>query len=160
MAEKELKSIYLLLVLAFIAGFLACHIYITLQKTEVFEPKQNVVVTQIIDGDTLVVEGGSRIRLLGINTPEKGQAFYSEAKSFLSNLTLQKTISLEKDVENKDQYDRYLRYIWLNDTLVNLELVKAGLAYALIYEPNIKYQKEIVDAEQEAKTNKLRLWAK
>jgi len=160
MAEKELKSIYLLLVLAFFAGFLACHIYITLQKTDVFEPKQNVIVTQIIDGDTLVVEGGARIRLIGINTPEKGQAFYSEAKSFLSNLTLQKTISLEKDVENMDQYDRYLRYIWLNNTLVNVKLVKQGLAFALSYEPNIKYQQEIADAEQEAKANKIGLWAK
>ncbi len=152
------KTSVLLLILIFIAGFLTSQIYTDLQSEKIFEPRQETTVTQIIDGDTLVVEGGARIRLLGMNTPEKGEKFYSEAKEFLANLTFKKTVTLEKDIENKDQYDRYLRYIWIDGTLVNLELVRNGFAYALVYEPNIKYQAEIAEAEQEAKEEKIGLW--
>ena len=113
---------------------------------------QDVLVTKVIDGDTLVVEGGDHVRLLGMDTDEKGYPCWAVAKDELERLVLNKRVLLETDKEDKDQYGRLLRWVWLNDTLVDFELVKDGLAVARFY-GNSKYQEEIKAAEQEAIAN-------
>ncbi|MEK6926376.1 MAG: thermonuclease family protein [Nanoarchaeota archaeon] len=85
------------------------------------------IAERVIDGDTIVVNDSS-VRLLGINTPEKGELFYSEAKSFLENLTLNKLIRMEKGKEDLDLYGRKLRYIFEEGENVNLKLVEGGFA--------------------------------
>ena len=70
----------------------------------------------------------SHVRLLGINSPEKGELYYDEAEKFLEGLILNKTIKLEKGREDKDKYGRLLRYIFINDKNINLKIVEEGLA--------------------------------
>ena len=108
-------------------------------------------VTEIIDGDTLVIERGNYIRLIGINAPEKNQEYYNESIDFLSNLILNKEVRVEKDLDNADNYGRLLRYIFLKqengkEILVNIEIVEQGLAKPMFVEPNEKYKQEIETA--------------
>jgi micrococcal nuclease len=112
------------------------------------------IATKIIDGDTLVVSGGDTIRLLGIDTDERGYPCYSVAKKRLENLTLGKQVILESGKENKDQYDRYLRYILVDSENINIQMVKEGLAVARILEED-KYSQEIRQAETLAIQNKI-----
>lgn len=93
-------------------------------------------VERIIDGDTIEIENKTSVRLLGINTPERGEIYFEEAKEFLEDLILNKTIELEKGKENTDKYNRLLRYIFLNNENVNLKLVEQG--YANYYFPSGK----------------------
>ena len=110
-------------------------------------------VGKVIDGDTVVVSGES-IRLLGIDADERGYECYNEAKKRLEALVLNKNVKLEKDVEDKDQYKRYLRYVFVNNTNINLQMAEEGLAIARFYEDR-KYQKEILAAEKKARENKV-----
>ena len=112
------------------------------------------IVTKIIDGDTVIVSGGDTIRLLGIDTDEKGYPCYSIAKKRIENLTLGKPVILESGKENKDQYDRYLRYILVDSENINIQMVKEGLAVARILEED-KYSKAIREAETLAIQNKI-----
>jgi len=107
------------------------------------------VVTKIIDGDTLIVQGGETIRLLGIDTDERGRKCYSEAKTRLDELVLGKKVILEHDAEDRDRYGRLLRYMFLNGTNINALMVEEGLAVAR-FEGNQKYKGEITALEKEA----------
>lgn len=146
-----------LLVIVFAAGFLVGN-YFSLQDL-LPTAGQQILVTQVVDGDTITIEGGARVRLLGIDAREKGEEFYSEARDFLKSRILNKEVKLEKDVTNKDVYKRYLRYVWLNDSLINAEIVREGLAIAKLFEPDTKYQYLIAQAEQEAINSHVGIWA-
>ncbi len=132
-----------------------------LNKNLVFSKKKScpssfeVVVTKVIDGDTILVEGGYHIRLLGIDADEKDYPCYLPAKKYLENLILGKKVRLERDKEDVDKYGRCLRYVFLNGKNVNLLLVKNGFAVARFYLPNLKYYKEIQNAEKFAKEHKI-----
>ena len=115
----------------------------------------NTIVTKVIDGDTVVVEGGWHVRLLGMDADEKGYPCYDAAKTGLENLILSKNIVLEKDVSDVDQYGRCLRYIFVGSTNVDVQLVKEGLAVARFYQPDVKYRTEISAAETYAQQNKI-----
>lgn len=121
-------------------------------------------VTRVVDGDTIEIEGGERVRYIGIDTPETVdprkpvQCFGVEASNKNKELVEGKTVRLEKDTTDRDRYNRLLRYIWVGDDFINLELVKLGFAYSYSYPPDIKYQDQIVKAQQEAEKNKFGLW--
>lgn len=121
----------------------------------------NTIVTKVIDGDTVVVEGGWHVRLLGMDADEKGYPCYDPARIRLENLILGKQILLEKDVSDVDQYGRCLRYIFVGAENIDTQLVKEGLAVARFYAPDLKYRAEITTAEQQAQTQKIGCkWAK
>lgn len=107
--------------------------------------KEEVSVLRVIDGDTIVA-GNETIRLLGINTPEKGEKYYKEAKNFLEILILNETIELESGKENRDKYHRELRYIFVENNNINLELVKKGFANPYFPSGKDKYSKEFYEA--------------
>lgn len=104
-----------------------------------------VKATRIVDGDTIKINGNDTIRLLGINTPERGELYYKEAKEFLEKLILNKTIKIERGKEDRDMYGRLLRYVFLENENINLELVKNGLANPYIYDTD-EYTQSIRDA--------------
>ena len=85
------------------------------------------IAERIIDGDTIVVNG-SNVRLLGINSPEKGEIYYEEAANFLEERIFGKLVKLEKGKEDEDLYHRKLRYIFYEGDNINLKLVENGLA--------------------------------
>lgn len=113
------------------------------------------IVTKVLDGDTVIVEGGHNVRLLGIDADERGYPCYESAKSWLEELVLNKKVRLEKDQTDVDQYNRCLRYIFLDEQNISLQLVKQGLAIARFYEPDVKYKNEITAVEKEAIENKI-----
>ena len=118
-----------------------------------------VLVTRVIDGDTIEIEGGHRVRYIGINTPERGKPYYGEALNANRNLVEGKKVRLEKDVEDKDKYGRLLRYVWVDNTMVNAELIRLGYAYSYSYPPNVKHQMHLLQLEKEAREHKQGLWS-
>ncbi len=123
-----------------------------------------VKVTRVVDGDTIEIEGGERVRYIGIDTPETVdprkpvQCFGVEASKKNKELVEGKMVRLEKDITDRDKYNRLLRYIWLGDTLINQELVEQGFAKSYSYPPDIKYQDKFVAAEKKAREDKIGLW--
>ena len=127
-----------------------------LNETLVEEEKEIVFVDRVIDGDTIVV-GNQSIRLLGINTPERGEFFYDEAKGFLTELVVNQSVVLEKGREDRDKYQRLLRYVFLNDKNVNSELVEQG--YANYYFPTgfDQYSYKLINAWKNCVNEKVNL---
>ncbi|MBI2172776.1 MAG: thermonuclease family protein [Candidatus Aenigmarchaeota archaeon] len=117
-------------------------------------PRETYLVTRVVDGDTVVLESGESVRLLGIDTPERGQECYKEATERLKELILKKDVDVERDIEDKDRYKRSLRYIFLNGTFVNELLVREGYAYLYFIEPNSRYNDALKEAAQAAKAGK------
>jgi len=112
------------------------------------------IVTKIIDGDTAIIEGGSHVRLLGIDADEKGYPCFDAARLRLEELVLGKPVLLEADAEDLDQYGRKLRYVFLSGTNINEQLVAEGMVIARFYPQNQKYKSEIVAAEAAAVKNR------
>ncbi len=117
------------------------------------------IVAEVIDGDTFILGNGERVRLIGINTPEAGMYFYEEAKDVLQIMIEGKDVIFEKDVSERDDYGRLLRYVYYGSLFVNLEMVLRGFANSFTYPPDIKYQDRFLEAERYARNNNLGLWA-
>lgn len=132
---------------------------------------ERVMVTKVVDGDTIVVNNTQTVRFVGMDTPETvdprrpvgcfGKEASNETKSLLSG----KEVILQKDVSDRDKYKRILRYIFLplengQILFVNDYLVREGFARVLTYPPDIKYDGQFRQAEKEAKENKRGLWGK
>jgi micrococcal nuclease len=115
-------------------------------------------VSKVIDGDTFSVTGGERVRMMGINTPEVDQYFYEEAKEVLSLMIDKTGVCLERDISDTDKYGRLLRYVFVGELFVNLEMVKRGFANVFTVPPDIKYTDELLEAERYARENNLGLW--
>ncbi|MBU2632714.1 thermonuclease family protein, partial [Patescibacteria group bacterium] len=115
-------------------------------------------ILEVIDGDTVVLQSGEKIRLLGINTPEKDEPFSNEATQKTKELVLNKKIRMELDIEQKDRYGRTLAYVFTEAFFVNEELVKAGYAVSQTIPPNVKYQDKILNAERSSRSNCLGMW--
>jgi len=117
-------------------------------------------VTSIIDGDTIYIQGGEKVRLVCINTPEVGEKGYEEARDYLESLILLHDVRLEKDVSERDQYSRLLRYIYTQDgRFVNEMLVRGGYAKAYRFPPDVKYCDAMEKAQASAKAEKLGIWS-
>lgn len=132
-----------------------------LGPSDVYSLKNKYLVERVIDGDTFVIEDKERVRLIGINTPEKREPCYFEAKKKLEDLILDEKVALKKDISERDRYERLLRYTYKNKLFVNLEMIESGYAYATPYSPDVKYKEIFKKAEQEAKKQKIGcLWKK
>lgn len=127
---------------------------------EISPPEQTrlATVAYVIDGDTIEVDGEERVRYLGINTPESGRPYFTEATNENKKLVDGKEVKLELDVQTKDKYNRTLAYVWIGETMVNLELVRRGYANVYTFPPNVKYKEQFLEAEREAKENCRGLW--
>ena len=141
------KVVFLIIVMLLLILLTACG-----------KPQTTVRVTGVIDGDTIVIQGGQHVRYIGIDAPEKGQTYYQEAKQTNRDLVQDKEIRLEKDLTDKDRYGRLLRYVYVDDTLINAEMVKSGYAYAKAYPPDIKYQVYLEAMEKEARLIQRGMW--
>lgn len=126
------------------------------------------IVVWVVDGDTVVLgpnERGPYIRYMGIDTPGKKEPFGKEALYFNISKVYGKSIRLEYDVTKVDEFDRLLAYVFVINPLtqlevfVNAELIRVGLARYFVFEPDIKYARELFDAEKEAKENRLGVWS-
>jgi len=127
-------------------------------------------VIHVYDGDTIAVKTGKmieKVRFLGIDTPEMkdkrgvAQCYSKQAKKFLKNLILNKSVRLERDsiAKNRDVYGRLLRYVYLDSTLLNAELLKSGYAYTYTRSPITKLN-EFMGYEKSAQKLERGLWNK
>lgn len=92
---------------------------------------------KVVDGDTIDVEGVGRVRFVGVNTPERGQAGYQTAKDYITSICLGKTVGLDIDnAKNKDKYDRTLAVVYANGVNINQELLKKGYAEVMYIPPS------------------------
>lgn len=122
-------------------------------------------VKKVYDGDTILLTNGTKVRLLGINTPEvetrnkSAQPLGEEAKQWLEKALLGKKVFLIKDSEKKDKYGRTLAYVFNEERRhINLELVEIGLATVNIHPPGLKYVDELLVAQDKAEAEKIGLW--
>lgn len=132
--------------------------------------KQIVKVVRVIDGDTIEIEGKIKVRYIGINTPEiyhdttgkkTGEQCFAD-NAYLENKKLVegKTITLIKDVSEKDKYGRLLRYVYVGDLFINDYLMTNGYAKIMMIKPDIKYYQQFKIEEKDAKEKKLGIWDK
>lgn len=115
---------------------------------------EDATVTQIIDGDTIEVTMngvGYRVRYVGVNTPERDESCYSEARDANRALVSDQRIRMLRDESNTDQYGRLLRYIFVGDRFVNAELVAAGWAEAVEYNPDRRFTADFRRLEVQAR---------
>lgn len=138
-------------------------------------------VTRVVDGDTVEVEVTERVegpglgdtvagetydvRLIGIDTPESVkpgspvECFGKEASAALDALIGDAQVRMVKDVENTDQYDRLLRYVYLGEEMANARLVVNGYASAYTYPPNVRHSDLFVQLAREAREGDKGLWS-
>lgn len=115
-------------------------------------------IVRVSDGDTVVLLDSTntqhKIRLDGIDCPEKGQPFGRKATDFVKQLTTGKEIVVEW--EKKDRYKRILGVVYADGLNVNKELLKNGLAW---HYKHFNQDKELAELEQQAKDKKLNIWS-
>lgn len=128
-------------------------------------PSNMYKVKRVVDGDTIELENGQKVRYIGIDTPETVkpnsavECFGKEASNKNKELVEGKTVRLEKDVSETDRFGRLLRYVYVDDIFVNDFLVREGYANSASFPPDIKNQDRFRDAEVEAKSNNRGLWS-
>ncbi|MGD2250391.1 MAG: thermonuclease family protein [Candidatus Methanofastidiosia archaeon] len=110
----------------------------------------------VYDGDTITIEPGKQVRLIGIDAPELSEPGGDIARNYLQCLVLHKEVTLEKGDVNTDSYGRLLRYVFVNGVCINEEMIKNGYAEAR-YIPEVNRELYIA-LEIEAETSKLALW--
>lgn len=116
-------------------------------------------VARVVDGDTIELTDGRRVRYIGINTPERDQPYYNEAADTNRQLIEGNQVQLEFDQDTFDRYGRTLAYIWVDGVMVNREIIARGYANAFTVPPNVKYDTEFREAEREARESERGLWA-
>lgn len=123
---------------------------------------QSFTVTEVIDGDTIKLNDGRRIRYISIDAPEEGECFVQEAKEINSDLVLGKQVRLERDTNEMDRFGRYLAYVYLREgeeeIFVNEFLLAEGAGEFFLDTVNLRYQDLLVQAAEKAHQEKKGLW--
>ena len=125
-------------------------------------------VRRAVDGDTLLLTSGARIRLQGVNTPETVkpdhpvEAWGPEASQFTKDF-IEKAghrVRLTFSLDRKDRYDRFLAFVWDGDVMLNEELVRAGLAYARRdYRYSEAMKRRFIQVQEEARRAGRGIWS-
>lgn len=163
--QKTSRTVLKLLFALGAALWLACH------------PAQadHAKVSRVIDGDTVELIDGRKVRYIGVDTPETTrhvgdrwikdpQPFALEAAEFNRQLVEGKTVRLDYDVQTHDRYGRLLAYVYVegadkNELFVNAELLKQGMAQTMTIPPNVKYADTFRDYARKARQEKRGLWS-
>lgn len=130
-------------------------------KTLGTSDQQMYLVTNVIDGDTIELENGQKVRYIGIDTPElKGnECFAVQARDKNKELVEGKRVKLQKDVSETDRYGRLLRFVYTDDgNFINNTLVRDGYATVSTYPPDISQQQMFRESQQEAMELSRGLW--
>lgn len=171
--RHRIRCGFLFCCLGFALGiaFTAFGIVVTAHAAQSISPGvQLVTVDFVVDGDTVEIEGGERVRLLGIDTPENkrlrknkdgtrrlqpAQPFYIEAKHFLRNLVTKKQVKIIVGEPSVGYYGRTLAYLYVpdgdaSDIDVQQELIRRGYAMVTAYPPNVQHLSVYGKTEAEA----------
>lgn len=127
-------------------------------------------VHRIIDGDTIELANGDRVRYIGVDTPEvrkrRGdvwvydpEPFALEASQLNIDLVKGKRVRLEYDVQHHDRFGRLLAYVFIDQQMVNAYLIEKGLAKTLSIPPNVKYKRQFETLADTARMKRLGIWS-
>lgn len=116
-------------------------------------------VTRVIDGDTFETESGDKVRLIGINAPEISDLFGQESKQYLLGLIENKTIELQTDkrTNDRDVYQRLLRYVILDGIDINKKMVSDGFAFAYL-KYHFSRKNDCQQAQKQARETNKGIW--
>lgn len=159
-SNKSIKLIrwtILVIILIIIVGFRLVE-----EIDEEIVPDERFIVTKIIDGDTVELKGGDKLRLLSIDTPEKGEPLYNEATQFLTDIALGNAVQIEFANKRRDRYGRLLGYLYVDTTFVNKVILENGLGYLYLFKDTDMDRpetEELLKAQRFALKNKLGLWS-
>ena len=124
------------------------------------------LVRFVYDGDTILVEGGERVRYLGIDAPEMGRdgaihEFMAVASREANHrLVAEKRVRLVFDPEIRDRFGRLLAYVFLeNGEMVNALLVRNGFAHVMVKSPNLRYLPLLLEEQRGAMAKRLGIWS-
>lgn len=135
-------------------------------------------IAYVYDGDTIKLDNGERVRLIGIDAPEAHDneklsrdvahrhidrrtqlAMGRQASQYARSLLKGQSVRLEFDVEHRDKYQRLLAYVYLADgTFVNERIIRQGYAYPLTIPPNVHYARQFKQWFDEAREQRRGLW--
>ena len=124
-------------------------------------PGDRFVVVRVIDGDTVELKGGDILRLLAIDTPEKDDPYYEEARDFLAAMTLGKPARVAYGKRHRDRYGRLLGFLYVDGTMVNKAILANGLGYLYLFRENVGLPEiaELLTVQKEAIAAGRGLWA-
>lgn len=170
MAKKEASNasslILLVILLVFLAVIDLSSLYIWKISSPSSSPSNSTSqstqkVSQIISGDTIKMSDGSIVKLIGIKAPEIGMAYSEQSANMLNFLLLNKQVSLESDVSDKDSSGNLLRYVYVDyngqSVFVNAESVRQGLSIPFSDSVNVKHKAEIDAARADCLRTRLNL---
>lgn len=136
-------------------------------QLEIPKDAKEALVERVVDGDTIVIEQGEKVRMIGINTPEsvdprRPVEFYGkEASRYTKELLEGKKVFLQWGTTPKDRYGRWLAWVWLPDgTFVNGKLVAQGYAQVYTFKDNPEHAEYLLELQKQAREKKLGLWGK
>ncbi|HPS20262.1 MAG TPA: thermonuclease family protein [Candidatus Omnitrophota bacterium] len=126
-------------------------------------------VRSVVDGDTVELANGRRLRYIGVDAPETRyrqgnrwvyapEQYAEEAKKFNREMVEEKNVRLEFDTVKEDKYGRWLAYVYVGDVMVNEALLREGVAVVFTFPPNVRYTERFIAAQQDARVNKRGLW--
>lgn len=167
--NKVNKILFFLIFSLILGGFY--YFSDTLNNNEINISSSGILVTKVIDGDTIEIEGGEKVRYLGVDTPETKdprkpvQCFGKEASNKNKELVEGKRVILEKDITDTDKYNRLLRFVFLpledgNRLFVNDYLIREGYAQVLTIPPDVKFGEQFLEAQRQAREQKKGLWGR
>lgn len=157
MAKKKLSFITFILLIAVLIIFRFVE-----DIDQDLPPNNRFRVSKVTDGDTFVLNGGDKVRLLAIDTPEKGERYYKEAKELLQQLTDNKIVTLAYADKRRDKYGRLLAYVYIDSTFVNKVILENGLGYLYLFkdtESDLPRTKELLIAQQKAIEAQIGIWS-
>lgn len=163
-SRRPQRTIWTILLLLIVFGY---QYYMRSQKPQAFSFEQAgpFHVQRVVDGDTLLLDGKTRVRLLGIDTPESVapdrpvEPLGKEASEFTRSLVEGRDVMLQYDRERYDQHQRVLAYVFLGDKLINEEIIRAGFSRAetrFNFDSGMKSR--FLKAEKEAREAHRGLW--
>ncbi|MEO6056314.1 MAG: thermonuclease family protein [Gemmatimonadales bacterium] len=123
-------------------------------------PAPECIVGRVVDGDTFYCRDGRKVRLIGIDSPERGQGAAAQlaARALARLAPVGRAVRLEGDVAPADRYGRSLAWVWAGGTLVNEAMVRGGWALLYTVPPNVKYVGRLEQAQKEARGRGAGLW--
>ena len=117
-------------------------------------------VSRVIDGDTVQLDGGRKLRYAGINAPEEGEPYYHESTQANNLLVGNKEVDLEFGRSRADKHGRLLAYVYVGRTFIQAELVKQGWALVMRTQPLPRYRALLLRNQEEARDNGRGIWTK
>jgi len=171
-----------LVVLAAAFGFFGCAAPSSAEPTPARPSEEpGWAVRRVIDGDTIELEDGRRVRYIGIDTPEvrrkarpgdrewragesdrwvvDPEPFSRDATEFNRRLVEGRPVRLEQDVQTHDRFGRLLAYVYVGDVMANEELLRAGYAQPMTIPPNVRYAERFRAAAADARAQHRGLWS-